>query len=73
VSAASSCGIDGCQWWFLCYLDIEDEQGDAIDLKVGHDACRADETGARAAGDGLSARPPGAGQAYAALSLSGRS
>jgi RecB family exonuclease len=27
--------FEGCEWSFLCYLDIEDEQGDVIDLKVG--------------------------------------
>jgi RecB family exonuclease len=28
-------GFEGAEWSFLCYLDIEDEQGDVIDLKVG--------------------------------------
>jgi RecB family exonuclease len=27
--------FEGCEWSFLCYLDIEDEQGDVIDLKIG--------------------------------------
>ena len=27
--------FDGAAWSFLCYLDIEDERGDVLDLKVG--------------------------------------
>jgi hypothetical protein len=53
--------FDGAEWSIVGYLDVEDESGDTIDVKVGAKHVTRSPRGARPAADDLPAGAPRGG------------